>query len=241
MKEIIYEKAKDLVDEKDLNYTATTLNQIADVVECVEIDQEKLKNKIIEELRKKSNNPFNALLQLLGLRMVNINNPEKSFGCVSYDKYDGASAFTFKDLLKLNDRFDRTYENIADSLVVVEKSLEARNGDLEKALKMLDKKSSEFNNLKVEYEHQRQEILERAQYILSVAGENTEDDSLVEQVVEMLADIGVTVFWSVEGADFSERVMFDCYKVRSTEDKKVKPCFVADGKVVLKGLKFISE
>jgi len=241
MIEKINEKVRDLILEKDLQYTATTLNQIADVVECVEIDQEKFKNKIIEELRKKSNNPFNALLQLFGLRMVNINNPEKSFGCVSYEKYDGASAFTFKDLLKINDRFERIYENIADSLFVVEKSLEARNGDLEKALKMLDKKSSEFNSLKAEYEYQRQEILQSAQYILSVLGENSDNEIYLEQIVGMLDDIGVTVYWSSEDANLSENAMFEHYKVKSTEGKKMKPCFVADGKVILKGLKFISE
>lgn len=238
-------KAKGIADRfaqsKDLQTTVSILYNAAEIADCVEIDKEAVKRVITEELNKKTKNPFNALLGIFGLRVVNAKDPEKSFGFIAEDEFGAADLLSSKSLLKLNENFDGICEKIADSLSLMEKSVSSNSEELGNVFKQLDKKSCELNQIKTDYNTQRQEILERTQYILSITGENVEKDSVAEQVVELLADIGVTVHWSEEGTEFSERVMFNHMNVRTVESRKVKPCLVADGKVVLKGLKFYQE
>lgn len=230
-----------LVQSKDLQTTVSILYNAAEIADCVEIDKEAVKQAITQELNKKTKNPFNAILGVFGLRVVNAKDPGKSFGFIAEDEFGAADLYGSKSLLKLNGNFDVICEKIADLLSLMEKSVSSNSEELSKVFKQLDKKSCELDQMKTDYKAQRQEILERTQYILSITGENVEKDSIAEQVVELLADIGVTVHWSEKGTELSERVMFNHINVRTTEGRKTKPCLVADGEVVLKGLKFNQE
>lgn len=227
-----------LAQSMELQTTVSVLYNAAAIADCVEIDKEAVKQAITQELNKKTKNPFNALLGIFGLRVVNAKDPGKTFGFIAEDEYGAANLFDSKSLLKLNGNFDVICEKIADSLSLMEKSVSSNSEELGKVFRQLDKKNCELDQMKTDYNAQRQEILERTQYILSITGENAEKDSVAEQVVELLADIGVTVHWSEEGTELSESVMFNHMNVRTLEGRKVKPCLVADGEVVLKGLKF---
>lgn len=246
------QKATDIVREaarkKGISQTGGVMGCVPELMEAVEIDSEYIRNRVETELNKKTGNPVNALLRLLGLRIVNTRKATEELGL------EDAHSFTigFQDpddpaesMLKLNEqKFTASSERIAAELSAAESSfLEERRKSKEQGSVIfgeLDKKNQECAQLKADLMGQKAAVMERTQYMLSVLGRDS-GSPILEQLTEMLEDIGVSVHWEAGGTPFSDSAMFTELKCENPGSRRMKPCLASEDAVLMKGIRFVSR
>lgn len=222
------------------------LTMLPELLEAVYIDKNKMKCAVEKSLH--SNNPFNAILNLFGIQVIRkektidelVNSGDESEE-VSVD-IDETYA---KQWLALNaKKAEAIVAKISDKLYEIE-SEAIQNYDDERSrgndlFTKYEKLTREYNSLKTNTETTEKMIAERIQYILSVGGEAALTEN--EQLIELLKDMDIEVYWSSEEAGFSNAAMFtDCKIDDASISTKIKPCLVRSGKVYIKGIRFIFE
>lgn len=231
-----------------LSQTAQAMGYLPDVIEAAQIDAEYLIRRVEAELNRKTGNPINALLRLMGLRIVRTHNAAQTLGLdeeetytIVYDEEAGCG----ESLLKINEKkLAQAADKIARSLLDVEEA-NRRDRQQDKAntgavFTELDRTSQECAQLRSDLQGQKTAVLERVQYMLSLLG--SQDDSPIRsQLTELLEDLDVTVYWEAEGAPFSDSAMFAELKCSNPESRRMKPCLGDDTGVLLKGLRFTAR
>jgi len=242
--EILQEAAR----QKDISMTTDVMGCIPDLIESVEIDSEYIRKKVETELNKKTGNPINALLKLMGLRIVRTRMISDELGL------GDAESFTID--------FEETDENQESMLKIDPEKLALSSGKMAATLAAveagiyderrkykeqggvvfgeLDKKTQECNQLSADLHGQRAAVMEHTQYMLSVLGRDS-DSPIAAQLVEMLEDIGVTVYWEAEQSPFSNSAMFTELKCENPESRRIKPCLANEETILMKGIRFTSR
>ena len=82
-------------------------------------------------------------------------------------------------------------------------------------------------------------IAERIQYILSDSGKDVVSDN--RQLIELLKDLNIEVYWDDDGASFSDSAMFTEYVVDDEVYVGTKPCLIRNDSVFVKGVRFIKK
>lgn len=237
------------VRQGEITQTASALSHIPDLLGAVEIDSEYMRKRIESELNKKTGNPINALLGLLGMRIVKTKNATESLGLEEEDIFTvriDKNVRGVESMLKINRQsLIRTSEKMVQELSDVEKTVredrKKSREDSSRVFTELDKKALECSQLSADLAGQRNAVMEHAQYMLSLMGEQAAAESEIgQQIKEMLEDIGVFVYWTADGAPFSDSSMFSELKCDSLERHHMKPCLASGDAVLIKGIRFVT-
>lgn len=240
IKETAAQIVKDVVRRGGVLHTAAVLELLPRVVESVVVDREYIHQCVSRGPSK--NNPINALLGLIGLRLVSTESPVWK---VEQGSSGPVDASLMNNFLKIDsDRLSAAATEISEVLAAAErdnkKELQSGQEHASRVHSELDKMSQKYSQLSVDYENQRKAVAERTQYILSQCGEGAQS-MLVDQVSELLADLEIQVFWSAEGAPLSAGAMFSTMKCVPGTKRHDKPCLLCGDTVLVKGLKFVSS
>lgn len=241
------EIAREAARQKGISQTTEVMGYIPEVIEAVEIDSEYIRRRVEDELNKKTGNPINALLRLMGLRIVSTRKAAEELGLeeeqtftVGFDGEDGQ----MESMLKLNEKkLAASSGKIAAALSGIETSFrEERRTSKEHCSVIfteLDKKTQECAQLSADLLGQKNAVMERTQYMLSLLGKDA-DSPVAEQLTEMLEDLGVTVYWQADAA-FSGTAMFTELKCDNPDSRRMKPCLADKDAVLMKGIRFVSK
>lgn len=246
-KEEMQRKVKEMIDdslrEGKLTKSADILTQLPDLLESVDIDIRYILKCYENELKKKTGNPINAFLGLMGIRIVNTNNTVRELG---NDLIEGdADSDISRSFLKINEaKLKTALDHLTGALATVESAEAAdyneRVNSQNEAIRELDRVSAELHQLNVEYDSTIDAMAQRVQYMLSLSGEDTAADPMAQQAMELLNDLDMTVYWKADDAPFSESQLFSVYKSSDPGARKKKPAVVKGDKVVAKGVIFIA-
>lgn len=240
VKEVVTEEIRkgNLVKNKDV------LIMLPELIDTVHVDRKKMQGSIEKCLSTK--NPLNAVLTLFGVqlvkkeRIISLLDSSSEQNDVSVQVDDSYA----KRWITLNPKeFRAIVEKIAQKLFELETQAyqtyddEKKRGDelFEKYEKLL----KEHNELKYSTETNEKLIAERIQYILSLTGKNAISDN--EQLIELLKDLNIEVYWDGAEAPFTEAAMFTEYVVEDEAHAGTKPCLVRNDSVFVKGMKFIKK
>ncbi len=236
MKSKTAEAVRQAISGAELAQSADVMQQIPELMECVELDREDLRSRVQAELNRKSGNPVNSLLALVGLRLVSTRKAAEEIDIVP-DGSQGQCALKV-DLKK----FTAVLASMARKLALLETSArEEKTKAREESSRIfweLDQRNQENEQLAADLRGQRAAVVERCQYILSLLG--PEDSSAIaRQMTEMLEEIGVTAWWEEGDAPYSG--MFTQLRCDDPESRRIKPCMTDSSGVLVKGLRFCQK
>jgi len=219
--------------------TAEVLDQVASILDTVEVDRKYMKNCIRQALGSVSSNPLNAILGLIGLQMI-----RKDADIKIFESDDSRSEL--KSMLKLNEEALRsTVSKIASDLAAYERKIKEDSTNkvnkINDLITRMDKQEQVISQLKTDKKAQLHAVADRMQYMLCVLGPNKSDSALEEQVYELMEDLNIEVYWDAKEAPLSDTVMFTELKTAEIEKHKMKPCLICKGEVIAKGVKFCKE
>ena len=228
-----------LVKSKDI------LTMLPELIDAVHIDETRLRNSVEQCLT--TANPLNSLLKLFGVQLINkeaiLNRLHLSCGAqdsISVQMDDSYARYWFAlDL----EKFRAIVEKIAEKLFELETQAnqtfddERSRGDslfikYENLLK-------EHNTLRYSAEANEKMVAERIQYILSLSIKDPDPGN--EQLIELLKDLNIEVYWDSTEAPFPDEAMFTEYVVEDATLVATKPCLVRNNAVYIKGMRFIKK
>ena len=241
------EIVRQAVRQEGIVQTAEVMDCVPDLVGAVEFDLVQLQNIVIAELNKKSGNPLNALLGLLGLRIISTKDPLKTLGLEDEDAAlvsdGGGSAGRMSGMVKINrQKFEAAAAKMTCTLGEVERQAEVRRQTVRAESSQLhiqlEKEQQSYAQLALDYNSQRSAVLERVQYLLGLCGQEARDTPMVQQLIELLDDLDVQAYWGDQEAPFPEAAMFAILKCEDHTKRRAKPCLANGQEALLKGIKF---
>ena len=240
----VCEIVRDEIRKGRLDKGNDVLNALPGLLDTVYVDKKQLRTAVENCLD--SNNPFNAILSLFGVQIIKkektirnlMNSAEDNDGDVTVNIDDSYA----KQWLTVNPAEVKTVvEDISEKLYQIENEATASYDDEKKRgddlFDKYEKLNKEHNLLKADKENSDKMIAERVQYMLSVNGEQATLEN--EQLIELLKDMSIEVFWNAENAPYAAAAMFTEYKMEN-ESPNTKPCLIRNNEVYVKGIKFIS-
>lgn len=248
VKQSTMDVVREVIRQKDIVEMVDVLYLLPDLMECVDLDQEYMKNRVSSLLNKKTVNPINALLGLLGLRIVNINKTIED--CMNGDdnyvevgevilENGSQSMLTVEPM-----RVRKLVEQIAEILKSKEDEKNDRiTGHRDQVSTLVDKLNTlekKYNQLQIDHEAMCKDVLTTAQSMMSKA-KVKKDQLAEEQATELLEDFGARAFWSVEGTDYSDKAMFNIYVYDDPTTLPEKPCIIGKEGILIKGVKYIAK
>lgn len=235
---------QEVVREKQVVAMTDILYLLPELLECVEVDREYLRNRVANVLNKKTANPINSLLSLLDLRIVNIH--KTIDGCIGTDDYVEVDAelngCRNQHILTIAPkRVQAIIEQIAELLVSAEAEQNDRisvySGHSSQLVGRLNAIEKQYAQLQLEHDVMRKDILATAQSMLSAAVQ--ENSSMAKYATELLEDLGAQAYWSAENSDYSESAMFNKYFYDNPDAMPSKPCIVGKDGILIKGVKYV--
>lgn len=243
------EIVRQAIRQEGIVQTAGVLDCIPELIGAVEFDLEHFQNIVVAELNKKTGNPVNAILGLLGLRIISTKDPLRTLGLEDDNAEivsDGEcrSAGNVRAMIRINqDKFEAAASKMTCAFAEVEKQAEDRRqaarSENSQLHVQLEKAQHAYEQLTIDHNSQRNAVLERVQYMLSLCGPESCDTPMTQQLTELLDDLDVQVYWANQEAPFSESAMFTILKCEDTTRRRAKPCLANDQEVLLKGVKFV--
>ena len=243
------EIVRQTIRQEGIVQTASALDYIPELIGAVEFDLEHFQNIVIAELNKKTGNPVNAILGLLGLRIISTKDPLRTLGLEDDDAEivsdgDCSSAGNIRAMMKINqDKFEAATSKMTCALAEVEKQTEERRqavrSESSQLYMQLEKAQQSYEQLTIDHNSQRNAVLERVQYMLGLCGPEACDTPMAQQLTELLDDLDVQAYWSNQDAPFSESAMFTTLRCEDTTKRRAKPCLANGQEVLLKGVKFV--
>lgn len=244
------EVVRQAIRQEGIVQTASALDYIPELIGAVEFDLEHFQSIVIAELNKKTGNPVNAILGLLGLRIISTKDPLRTLGLEDDDAKivsdgDCSSAGNIRGMMKLNqDKLEAAMSKMASALAGVEKQAEERRqavrSESSQLYMQLEKTQQAYEQLTIDHNSQRSAVLERVQYMLGLCGPEDCDTPMTRQLTELLDDLDVQVYWANQEAPFPESAMFTTLRCEDTTKRKAKPCLANSQGVLLKGVKFVA-
>lgn len=243
--ELVEDMVKEEIRNGNLSKSKDVLCMLPEIVESVSIDENKVRESIEQCLS--TSNPFNAFLNLLGVQLIKkqktINTLVESAVLQSEDSENIDKSYT-KQWLTLNVKdFSSILLKVSQKLYELENQAneiyddEKKRGD--DLFVRYEKLVQEHNKLKYSCDMNEKMVAERIQYILSLGGKEEVSDN--EQLIELLRDLNIEVYWDSNDAPLDNTVMFAEYKVDDETMVSTKPCLIKDGTVYIKGMRFIKS
>lgn len=234
MRETASEIVRGALREKGVLGNTEVLQAIPDVVGSVKINEAGLR-KVLERILE-SRNPLNALLGVLGFRLVNTRRLGEREG-IGLE----ANGKSPDRLLTLDrERLEAAVEKMAGALAAGEKTsgdeigaLRERHSQLCQELEGARQETAQISR---EYDAARQAVAERVQYVLSLSGGEA---PVLEQLTELLSDLELEAVWPEGGAEGADPALFTKLKAADPDRHRGKPCVRGGGRVLVKGVCFV--
>ena len=89
------EAAREAIRQSGITQTTGAVNRIPDLLEAVEFDSDYMRQRVEEILNRKTGNPVNALLRLMGLRIISTRKmaetlePDEPMYTIGFARKDG--------------------------------------------------------------------------------------------------------------------------------------------------------
>ena len=214
---------------------------ISGIMEGVTVDRKNLQDCLSRILQGNTVNPINALLRLFGFRLVSNNGAQKELdSLLSLSSIEAEDSGRLLSFVKLDEKTMRgAADKIAQSLGSLQRQWsEERQAQLERVNAMqadIDSMRQSQEQTLAQAERQRVLIAEQVQYMLSLQGKN---GSMTGPLTELMEDLDLTVCWDAGDGALPEAAMYSTLKCDAPENRKMKPCILAGGRVLVKGLKF---
>lgn len=245
VKRFVDETVREEIRKGNLTKSKDVLLMLPELIDTVHIDKKKMRDSVEKCLS--SDNPFNSILNLFGIQLIKkertiskLLNAGEDYDNVAV-KVDDAYA---KHWLTLNPgQFRAVVEKIAGKLYELETQAnqsydeEKRRGD--ELFGKYEKLTKEYNELKYNTESNERLVAERIQYILSLGGKDAASEN--EQLIELLRDMNIDVYWDSDDAPLTDAAMFTEYTVDEEAMTSMKPCLVRNGSVFVKGMRFVRK
>lgn len=238
------EAVREEVRKGYLTKTKDILEIFPDVIDTVQVDKQEMRTSV--ERCLSTSNPINAILNLFGMQIIQ---KEKTIdSLLGSGSTDRAVVSTDENChtswLTLNDtKFHAVLGQMAQKLLDLEKQTQ-RDRDAERTrgddlFDKYGKLTKEHDVLKATMESNERMVAERVQYMLFVSGKENTDHN--EQLIEMLKDLEIEVYWDCTEAPFTDAAMFTDLFVDDEATAGIKPCLVRNGTVYIKGLRLIKK
>lgn len=245
VKRFVDETVREEIRKGNLTKSKDVLLMLPELIDTVHIDKKKMRDSVEKCLS--SDNPFNSILNLFGIQLIKkertiskLLNAGEDYDNVAV-KVDDAYA---KHWLTLNPgQFRAVVEKIAGKLYELETQAnqsydeEKRRGD--ELFGKYEKLTKEYNELKYNTESNERLVAERIQYILSLGGKDAASEN--EQLIELLRDMNIDVYWDSDDAPLTDAAMFTEYTVDEEAMTSMKPCLVRNASVFVKGMRFVRK
>lgn len=247
LKQKVSETVREEIRKGRLVKSNDVLSILPELIDSIYIDKNQLKEGAENCLG--SNNPFNAVLKLFGLQVIKkekmlegLINPEDEYADASIEINDDEANLYLKKWLVCNsEQLENAVEKIADKLYEIESQASSEFNEKKNRANdlydQLEKKTNDYDQLKRNFDTQEKNIAEGIQYMLV---QDSESDTN-KQLVDLLRDVmEIEVHWDSENSELSDATMFTIYKTDEVA-KTSKPCLVRNGKVFIKGVRFVTE
>ncbi len=243
--QFVEDAVKEEIRKGDLVKSKDVLSMLPELIDTVHIDRKKLRNSVDQCLKTK--NPVNALLKLFGVQLIRKEKTIYNLLNSSLDQSDVSVQIDesyAKRWLTLNPKeFKAVVGKIAQKLYELESQANEAYDDEKKRgddlFSKYEKLSKEHNDLKYSSDANEKLIAERIQYILALTGKESTPNN--EQLVELLKDLNIEVYWDSNDAPLTDAAMFTEYTIDTETPASTKPCLIRNGSVYIKGMKFIKK
>lgn len=245
IKQFVDETVKEEIRKGNLIKSKDVLLMLPELIDTVHIDKKRMRSSMEKCLS--SDNPFNSILNLFGIqlikkertivRLLNSGENDDNIAVKVDDSY-------VKHWFTLNPgQFRAVVEKIAAKLYELEtqanQSYDEERKRSNKLFGKYEKLTKEYNELKYNAETNERMVAERIQYILSQSGKDAASEN--EQLIELLRDLNIDVYWDSEGVPLTEAAMFTEYTVDEEAMTGIKPCLVRNDSVFVKGMRFVRK
>lgn len=239
----VEEQLKNERKNNNLVETYHILEAATELLDAIEVDITNL-HKHLEKIVKTSGtkNPLNAILQMFGLRIVKDNLVPES----------ETSSVNGKELMTINDEiFHIKYDLLIEKLGQYEKDKRKREFVLDEhnseRVRLIESLKKELQQERLNHQSKMEGILLNIQQLLTEVDEKT-NSNIYDELVELLKDIGIEINWEIpEGKLSSYYTVQKISKVRESLTARpyknqdgdfliVKPCFIDENGVRIKGL-----
>ncbi|MBQ9116960.1 MAG: hypothetical protein IJY04_08040 [Clostridia bacterium] len=216
------------------------LKLLPELLATVYVDRETMREAL--ERCLSTQNPINAILKLFGLQIIR---REKTFALIlETEQKNGCGPVSDKDFgvdwLRVDgEALGEKIEVISEILREQEKAARQVSEEEKNArvtlLEKLYRIEKKYNELKHDSDIKDLLIAQRVHYLLSLFGRD--NGAYTEQLVELLKELDIEVYWECDGAPFTDAAMFAVYNTDDEGMLGVKPCLVKDGAVYVKGIR----
>lgn len=245
VKQFVDETVKEEIRKGNLIKSKDVLLMLPELIDTVHIDKKKMRGSVEKCLS--SNNPFNSLLNLFGVQLIKKERTITKLlnSGVDYSDVDVKIDDSYaKHWLTLNPgQFRAIVEKIAGKLYELEtqanQSYDEEKSRGDELFGKYEKLTREYNELKYSAESNERMVAERIQYILSLGGKEASSEN--EQLIELLKDMNIDVYWDCNDAPLTDAAMFTEYAVDEEAMTSIKPCLVRRDAVFVKGMRFVRK
>lgn len=213
--------------------TRKVLDCIPRMFDAIDVDRDAYKNKV-EDLISRSGNSLNSILKIFGIRMISGKKLEWEYDkeiepIIDIIKLD-VNLFTYEleALIKLLSKLEKTYT----------KEIEERQKSLKELLRLNEKLKDEITQIKKRETIKENQLLQSLQDIITLEySKNGENSEVYEELVRMLKDLSVDIYWPHENNPSTSD--FQVLNIsRERRNMCSKPCFKRGDEVLLQGLVF---
>ncbi len=236
MKQVVTDLVGEEVRSGRVIKNADVLRYLPELAEAIHVDKMKLKGKIRDSLLEEGTyNPLNVILGIIGFRIVSEDGMADRV--VSYKStQDKLDSFLLVD----EEKFREALARISGQLQVSEqeeRDLEASVNERIMQMSLnLENVTNELNESRQELDYLRQSVAEQVQFMMADCGSAQRESGTGQGLEYILGALDVEAVWEAE----QEAGMFTILKTEHPEQCRNKPCMMHEGKVLVKGLRFVS-
>ncbi len=220
--------------ERGMNGNAEALRAIPDAVGSVKVNEAGLR-KVLERILE-SRNPLNALLGVLGFRLVNTRRLGGRGGIGLESSGQGLERLLSVDEPQLRAAVEKMAAALAAGESASGDEIRALRAKHNQMCRDLEGVRQELAQTSRECDAARQAVAERVQYIFSLSGPEGQDSPVAEQLTELLSDLEMEAVWPGEDAPTA---LFSRIRAEDPERHRGKPCIRSGGRVLAKGICFV--
>ena len=219
---------------------------LGEIVDSISVDRKRILSYVSQALNE-GNNPLNAFLGLLGLRVVSPERTVQKIGSTIGEESraemiveETGTAASFDSLLRMDKEkaaaaVERMALELHEKSAAGSRTIDSIRDQMDKSHSEMERTSAELQQLRTDHQETLRQIATWAQRILVPDS----GDQMTEKVMSLLEDMDISVYWTTEDSGFSPSAMFTTLRRSPSYRGRNQPCLVKDGQVLLKGMLLI--
>lgn len=221
---------------------------LGEVVDSISVDRKRILNHVRQALSE-GRNPLNAILGLVGLRIVSPERTVREIGSTIGEETraemiveETGAATSIDSLLRMDKEkatvaVERMALDLHEKSVTGSQTIDSIRDQMDKSHSEMERTSAELQQLRADHQETLRQVAVWAQRILVPDS----SDQMAEKVMSLLGDMDISVYWDAGDSGFSPSAMFTTLRRSPSYRGCNQPCLVKDGQVLLKGFLLIDE